>query len=319
MNNFFKSTFIIKLILKWKWHLMIIAVLAVALSAIFSGPAFIKPKYRSYAVIYPANISPYSTETNTEQMLQLLKSEDILFDIVKRFDLYKEYKIDTTVKYYKNKIIKALEDNVNIKRTEYESVIIEVYDHDPRQACDMVNEFINLMNAKARYLQRNKTAEIASMYYNQMTDKKTEIDSIEKRLQFLRNEYNILDYNIQVKEYSKGYVRNINNGRANQKDDIAVTLNNLKQYGGEYRQLDASLWGLLETYIALKKEYDNSLADLKKELTYANVVTSPEPADKKSYPIRWLVVCISTLSALLLSLLIFSIIGGVKKSEKTAQ
>lgn len=280
---------------------------------------FIKPKFKSYAVLYPANIAPYSSETNTEQMLQLLKSEDMLFDIVKKFDLYKEYKLDTADKYYRSKAIRELNDNIKIKRTEYESVLIEVYDNDPRKACDMVNEFINLMNNKARYLQRNKTAEIVQAYAEQMDDKKIEIDSIEKRLQFLRSEYNILDYNIQVKEYSKGYVKNINNGRGNKTDDISTTLNNLKQYGGEFRQLDANLWGLVETYIELKKEYNQSIGDLKKELTYANLVTQPIPADKKSYPIRWLIVCLSTVSAFLLSLLLFSIIDGVRKPEEISQ
>lgn len=319
MNNFFKSTYIIRLILKWKWHLLIITVLAIILSSVFSGPMFIKPKYKSYAVIYPANIAPYSSETNTEQLLQLLKSEDMLFGIIEKFQLYKEYKVDTTDKYYRSKVIRKLDDNISIKRTEYESVLIEVYDNSPQQACAMVNEFINLMNNKARYLQRSKTSEIVSIYLNQMNDKKKEIDSIEKRLQFLRSEYNILDYNIQVKEYSRGYVKNINDGRGNKKDDIAVTLENLRLYGGEFRQLDASLWGLLEAYIALKKDYDKSVSDLKKELTYANIVTSPVAADKKSYPIRWLIVCISTLSVFLLSLLLFSVINGVKKPVKLSE
>lgn len=319
MNNFFKSTYIIRLSLKWKWHLLIIIIAAILLSSVFSAPIFIKPKYKSYAVIYPANIAPYSSETNTEQLLQLLKSEDMLFDIAKKYELYKEYKLDTTEKYYRSKIIKKLDNNISIKRTEYESVSIEVYDNDPQQACAMVNEFINLMNYKARYIQRSKTSEIVKLYSNQMTDKKKEIDSIEKRIQFLRNEYNILDYNIQVKEYSKGFVKNITNGKGNKKDDISVTLDNLKQYGGEFRQLDANLWGLLETYIALKKEYDKSLSDLKKELTYANVVTTPIAADKKSYPLRWLIVCITTISAFLLSLMLFSIIDGIRKSEKISQ
>ncbi|HNX06257.1 MAG TPA: hypothetical protein PKL96_01610 [Bacteroidales bacterium] len=319
MNNFFKSTYLIKLILRWKWHLLIISLLAIVLSSIFSAPAFIKPKFKSYAVIYPANISPYSSETNTEQMLQLLKSEDMLFDIVSKFDLNKEYKIDTTDKYYRSKVIGELEDNVDIKRTEYESVLIEVYDREPGQACAIVNEFINLMNNKARNLQRSKTAEVVKLYGDQMDDKKKQIDSIEKRLQLLRNEYNILDYNIQVEEYSKGYVKNINSGRGNKTDDIAVTLNNLKLYGGEFRQLDANLWGLIDSYIALKKEYDKSVSDLNKELTYANVVTQPVAADKKSYPIRWLIVCIAAASTFLLSLLLFSIIEGSRKPEKISQ
>jgi uncharacterized protein involved in exopolysaccharide biosynthesis len=319
MTNFFKSSYIIKLVLNWKWHLLVIFILAVALSSIFSGPTFIKPKYKSYAVIYPSNIAPYSTETTTEQMLQLLKSEDILFDVVKKFKLYEEYKIDTSGKYYRAKIIKKLEDNITIKRTAYESVLIEVYDNSPIQACEMVNEILRLMNQKAQYLQRNKTAEIVKIYLDQLEFKRKQIDSIETRLNYLRTNYNILDYNIQVEEYSKGYVKKINLQRGGINDDISTTLNNLKQFGGEYRLLDASLWGLQEAYIELKREYDKSLSDLNKELTYANIVTKPIVPDKKAYPVRWLIVCITTISSILLSLILFSTIDSLKKSETTPQ
>lgn len=319
MDNFFKSSFIIKLVLKWKWHLMVVFALSVILSVFFSGPYFIKPKFKSFAVLYPANIAPYSAENNTEQMLQLLNSEDLLLDIVKKFKLNLEYNIDTADRFYRTKVLGRLKSNLTIRKTEFESVVIEISDYDPNQACDMVKEFINLMNLKARELQRNKTAEIVKINFDQMTDKLRQIDSIETRLQTLRKEYNILDYKIQVKEYSKGYVKNVTNGKGSAKNDISTTLDNLKTYGGEYYLLDTYLWGLITSYNTIKTEYDKSVSDLKKELTYTNMVTNPVPADKKSYPVRWLIIAITSVSALLFSLMLFSFIGNRRKSEDITQ
>jgi uncharacterized protein involved in exopolysaccharide biosynthesis len=319
MDNFFKSSFIIKLVLKWKWHLLVVFVLSVILSVVFSEPFFIKPRYKSFAVVYPANISPYSAENNTEQMLQLLNSEDLLLSIVKKFKLNQEYKVDTNDKYFRTKVLGRLKDNLNIKKTEYESILIEISDHDAAKACEMVKEFINLMNLKARELQRQKTSEIVKINYDQMTNKLHQIDSIENRLQTLRKEYNILDYNIQVKEYSKGYVKNISGGKGNAKNDISTTLENLKNYGGEYRLLESYLESLVVSYNGLKGEYDRSLSDMTKELTYTNIVTTPVPADKKSYPIRWLIVSITSVSALLFSLMLFSFIGARRKTEEITQ
>jgi capsular polysaccharide biosynthesis protein len=305
--------------LKWRWHLIVIFCITVILSIVFSGPFFIKPKYKSFAVLYPSNIAAYSEESTTEQMLQLLKSEDMLLSIVKKFKLYEEYNVDTTDRYYRTKIIAQVEDNLIIRKTEYESVVIEVFDENPHKACDMVNDFIDIMNLKARELQRSKTAEVVKINHDQMADKLRQIDSIENRLMVLRKDYNILDYNIQVKEYSKGYVKGIASGKVNSKNEIATTLDNLKSYGGEFKLLDAYLLGLIESYNKIKTEYDKSLSDMSKELTYANIVTKPVPAEKKSYPVRWLIVGISSISALLLSLMLFSFIGARKKTEEITQ
>ena len=319
MDNFFKSSYIIKLVLKWKWQLLIILFSTIVLSIIFSGPYFIKPKYKSYAVIYPANIAPYSAENNTEQMLQLLKSEDILVSIINKFHLNREYKVDTNDKYFRSKMINILSSNMSIKKTEYESVLIEVLDQDAVQACDMLKEFLNLMNDKARQLQRQKTSEIVKINHDQMIDKQHAIDSIEDRLEILRKEYNILDYNIQVKEYSKGYVKSVTSGHGNNTNDIAVTLQNLKTFGGEYKLLEAYLYGLLQSYNIIRTEYDKSVSDLSKNLTYANIVTNPVVADKKCYPIRWLIVLVTSVSTLLFSLMLFSFIGNKRKTENIPQ
>lgn len=303
--------------MQWKWHLLVIFVITLALSFLFSSPFFIKPKFKSFAVIYPANVAPYSSESNTEQILQLLKSEELLYNLVKKFNLYQVYDIDSTEAFHKSNVINKLESNLSIKRTEYESVLIEIYDRNPVTACEMVKELLNQMDMKARQLQREKTAEVLKINYDRMTSQLRQIDSIEKRMQFLRSEYNILDYNIQVKEYSKGYVKNITSGRAGTNNDVTNTLENLKKYGGEFRLLNSYLFSLVNNYNEIKIEYDKSLSDLNKELTYSNIVTKPVPADKKSYPVRWLIVLISVFATTTLSLILFSFISNHKTEKAT--
>ena len=68
MNNFFDNQRILNVIWKRKLHFVVIGVIAVVLAAIFSGPAFMRPKYRSSARIYPTNIWVLSEESETEQM-----------------------------------------------------------------------------------------------------------------------------------------------------------------------------------------------------------------------------------------------------------
>lgn len=307
MEKFYTNTSLIKLIIKWKITYIIITVLSICLSVVFSGPYFIKPLFKSYAVVYPANLLPYSSETPTEQMLQLLKSEDIIFNVAKKFNLGPRYSIDTNDQYYKSKIVGKYNDIVSIHKTEYESVYIEALDYDPLVAYNIVKEIINQMNLKARELQRDKTKEIVKLYKDQLDYKARQIDSIEKRMTLLRKEYNVMSYDYQIKEITKGMASNSGNGKK-VSNEVEKTFENIKIYGGEYVNLDRYIFSLTNAYNEIKVLYDKSISDLNKELTYANMVTTPVPADKKSYPIRWLIVLISTLSTLVAASLIISIV-----------
>ena len=95
MNNFFDNQRILEVIWKRKFHFIIVGLVAIALSAVFSGSTFIKPKYKSTARIYPTNLWELSEESKTEQMLEVINSRDIK---LKMFDAFggNNYNLPTT-------------------------------------------------------------------------------------------------------------------------------------------------------------------------------------------------------------------------------
>src|SRR4051812_9523199 len=95
----FEAAGLIDIVKKWWKPLLIVGVVSIIVSAIFSSPAFIKPLFKSTAIIYPSNMAPYATENPTEQMLQMFESEDIRDRLIKDFDLYTHYEIDTAGRY----------------------------------------------------------------------------------------------------------------------------------------------------------------------------------------------------------------------------
>ena len=301
---------------KWRVHLFIVFILSILLSSILSGPTFIEPKYKSYAIVYPSNLIPYSSETATEQMLQIFKSDELRDSIIKKFDLVHYYEINTDNKYYYSSLIKTYDKNVTIKKTEFESVLVEVLDKNPERACIMVKELINLFNKKVNELHKEKSAEVVVITSNQLKQKETQIDSISKLLRNLSSEYNIIDFEAQAKEVTKGYLKTIDGGGSNVNNKAVAELKkNLEEKGGDYIQLNNFLVGLTEQYIELQTEYEVALRDVNKELTYTNVVSSPIPADKKVYPIRWFIVFISTISAMFISVLVLIYIDKLKTNR----
>lgn len=209
-NSFFDAKEIIKALLKWKKHLIIVGLVSLGASILFSSPWFIKPKYKSFALVYPSNLMAYSDESATEQMLQLAQSSDIRDWIINAFDLYKHYEIDTVKnKFHLTEVNKTYDENVNIRKTEYETMEITVFDTDPKIASHMVDSLVHFFDIKARQMQAEKSLEVMVISKNQLDAKKMQMDSMENVLEEYRTKYGLLDYKEQTREATRGYLRGL--------------------------------------------------------------------------------------------------------------
>jgi len=310
------SMYLIKLIIKWKVQFIIISIIAVLLSILFSSELFIKPRYKSNAIVYPANILPFSEESKTEQLLQILQSSHIKDSIVKKFDLAAHYGIDLSAKSAQYYLTGQYQAFVSISKTEFESVKIEVTDTDPQMACDIVNEVIIQLNNKISSIHKEKSREVAELLRKQMNLKLTQLDSLNKDLQELRIRYQILDYNIQTEEVTKAYLKGLGSGASGKGfKDIDLLMRNLEEKGGEYYKAKVAYDGAILAYNRTREEYDNTLKELNKKFTYTYVISSPSVSDKKSYPVRWLVVTISLVSANAFLFLALIILNNKKKFQ----
>lgn len=302
MNNYFDNKPLIKVIIKWKWHITIITLVAAILGAIFSGPTFITPMYKSEAVLYPSNVAAYSDETFTEQMLQIMQSNEIMDSVIEKFDLMKHYKIDKDYKYWKTALIGEYRDNVSISRTPYDAVLVKVMDKDPETACAMVNEIIRLYNHKVGNLHKIKRYETVMMYKKQLEEKQIFIDSLKTRMAEISTNYGVVEYESQSKEVMRGYLRTNGGSNVNQ-DGVEEIKANLEKYGPEIIALSTLIEQENITYSQVKLDYEQELRFYNADMTFSNVVSEPFVADKKSFPVRWVVVALCAIGACLLSLL----------------
>ncbi len=312
MEEYTQSAFYyIKLLMRWKVQFIIVTVLAIAASAIFSSEMFIKPRYKSSATVYPANVVPFSEESTTEQILQIFQSDSIRTAVMNKFDLAKHYGIDTTKKEGHAALIGVYQTFVSISKTQYESVDIEVTDTDPKMARNMVNEIIFQLNDKVSTLHKTKSREVGAVLKKQLAVKQAQLDSLGDSLQVLRSKYHILDYDIQVEEVTKGYMKALNSGKGLK--DIDELLRNLEEKGGEFYKMKVEYDAALQGYTLVHNDYDNVLKELNKKFTYTYVVSYPSISDKKAYPVRWLIVTVSTASSIVFLLLIIIILDYRKK------
>ena len=305
MDNNFNNLSLVQLVLKWKWHIIIITVLAAICGAVFSSSMFITPLYKSVAVAYPANISPYSDESETEQMLEIINSTSIMDSIVAKYDLWTDYKINKADQFAKTYMINEYRSKIKIGKTPYEAVSISVMDKDPFVACDIAKDILNFYDRKVHDLHTQKVGEVVAMYERQLNEKQRNIDSLKSRLTTLSTEFGVTDYSSQAREVTRGYL----SGSAK----ATELKNNLEAYGAEAVDLRTKIEAEANTYVSTKVDYEQNLRFFYSDLTYSNIVTEPFPADKKAFPVRWVVVALSALGAFLLSIVVIFIIENRKR------
>jgi capsule polysaccharide export protein KpsE/RkpR len=316
MESYFNNINLIKIFVKWKWHFLAIAAIAAVFAFIFSSPFFIKPKFKSECIIYPSNIAPYSDESETEQMLQWLNSEDIKDSVMQKFDLPKHYGIDTSYKYFASTMIYLYDKNVKISKTQYESIEIVVLDTDPKVARDIVNAILLYCNEKIRYIHRSKYQEVLVAAQHMIDIKKVEMDSVKSQMRSLGSGYDLIDYDNQSLEISKGYLRTVEGGSNINTKEVLRLKKNIEEKGGDLVLLKSRLERIAGEFSVLTENYDKALYNARMDLTYINVISKPQIADKKSSPTRWLIMLYVTVVTIFFSLVVISIIDN--KQQKSS-
>lgn len=300
MNKYFDNASLFKVIFRWKWHIIAVTIVAAALGAIFSGPKFITPKYKSEAVVYPNGLSEFSDETYTEQMLQVMESQEIMDSVVKIFDLMNHYGIDENYKYAKTTLIGEYHDRISISKTPYDAVKIKVLDKDPQIACDIANEIIRLYNVKFSSIHKSKKWENVRSFERLLKQKLAFIDSLKKELAKVTEDGNLINYQYLSKDNSSVFL----SGNGNNSENITAAISLIELVTSQSND-----------YSEVRHFYEEELRQAESEITYSNIISEPFVSDKKATPVRWIIVALCGIGALLLSILVVLALDKVGDKE----
>tara|TARA_R110002096_G_scaffold192564_3_gene374237 strand:- start:7876 stop:8916 length:1041 start_codon:yes stop_codon:yes gene_type:complete len=335
-EGIFDSTNLIVYMYKWRIPLLSITLVAAVLAAVFSAPFFIPPKYKSTVTVFPTTTSSVSKgvlpqqfssrgqdilefgeEDQAEQLLQLLHSDEIRNKIIKKFNLIDHYKIDSDGPYTKTELYETYSDNISFRRTEYMSVEINVLDTDPDTAARIANEINLLVDSTKNRIQKERAKmglDIVAREYNSI---KAHIKSMEEELTQLRYK-GVHDYESQSSVLSEQLATALIEKHPDHPSVKAIErkLDTLAKYGGTYVSLRDELGFLKEEQIKLKSKYDQAKVDVEASLPATFTVNDAYPAEKKSYPTRWLIVALSAVGAFSVSFIMILIVDTVRRANK---
>lgn len=310
MDNFFDNKRILNSIWKWKIHIVVIVAITMVLSAIISGPLFITPKFKSTGRVYPVNITEASEESESEHLLEYLQSSDIKFRVIEAFKLDEVYEISKDEKLYQTYMLYEYDQNISYKKTEFETVEIKVLDEDPQRAKVMVDSIIVFLNDAIRIERQKKYLEFAAIAKRDLNKKNSELDSLLGVVDQIREKTGLVDYFQQAETATLGLMEAAARGGDRRPANEAVA--KLIREGGELRRNQE----LIESYEVvadtLRTRYDKYLSQGTAKFSYTRIVERPFAADKKAYPVRWLIVFLSTVAATLVSVIGIALIDYVR-------
>lgn len=311
MNNFFDNSRILNSIWKWKFHIIVVLAITVVLSAIISGPMFIEPKFKSTARVYPVNITEASEESESEHLLENLQATDIKFRVIDAFHLDEVYEISKDEKLYQTYMLYEYNKNISYKKTEFESIEIKVLDEDPVRACNICDSIIVFLNDAIRESRSVKYRELMHIYKTDLNKKKGEIDSLSSIIQNIRKETGLVDYFSQAETATRGLMDAA--ARGGDKRYAQKAIDNLVEIGGTLRQNQELLEDYEVAADTLRLRFEKAKSAANRELSYTRIVERPFVADKKAYPIRWLIVFLSTVAASIVSVIAVSLIDYIRE------
>lgn len=309
----FKNINLLNLILKWFKLLLAIQVVVFIMAFVFTSSTFMKPKFKSWAVVYPANTKSYSDESPSEQMVQVFNATEIRESIIQKFHLMEHYNIEPDQKRAQGKLNLMYQRNVLVSKTLADAVRIEVHDTDPEIAKQMVNAILDAYELKVKTLQERRYGEKVGRWNRAIERKIVVIDSLKTELQKLAIRDGLMDYETQVVEVMKGYLGTADGGLANvDKKRVGELKARMDDKGGD---LIVVMDRLKEENILLSDlvaEHDEALADYDAQETYIDVIESAYVTDKTSGPARWILVLGSMLFAAFLSLTFLAVFDRVE-------
>ncbi|MFO8054449.1 MAG: Wzz/FepE/Etk N-terminal domain-containing protein [Bacteroidales bacterium] len=328
-NKDFESTNFIVFLWKWKYTLLIVTLAAAITAAIFSAPMFITPKYEAKVVMFPSSTSSISKslisehrgtakdimefgeEEQAEQMLQILNSNRIQNKVIEKYNLLDHYDIKPDAKYKQTRLYEEYGDNINFKRTEYMAIEIKVLDKDPQMAADIANDISRLYDSVKTSMQRQRAYKAYRLVEQEYHELKNEVESKEDSLNKLRT-LGIHDYESQSERLTEELAKQLAKGNQPAINRLSEKLDVLGKYGGAYVSIRDELEFEKKELSRIKTKYEEAKMDAHANLPHKFVVEEAYPPERKTYPIRWLIVVVSALAAFILSLMVIIIMQTIR-------
>jgi len=278
----------------------------------------IEPKFRSTVILFPTTqesvsnallgenpskgLLMFGQEEEAEQMLQVLHSDRIMNQVIELHGLMEHYAIDPGSAYPRTSLAREYQSNIKFRRTEFMSVEISVLDKDPQKAAAMANDIARLLDSTMNRMQKERAQMALDIV-------RAEYDALDHSVQTLSDSLDVLrdlgvsNYYVQAEVYSEALATAIaESAPRGAIDEIQAKLDTVQKYGGAYIRAKDLLYVEKERMAEVAERLAEAKVDAEQNLPSSYVVDAAQVAERKAYPVRWLIVALSTVGTFVVGL-----------------
>ncbi|MBK9732411.1 MAG: hypothetical protein IPO83_14240 [Chitinophagaceae bacterium] len=327
MNNSLNLIEFLKLIVKWRKPVLIVMGIGLLGSIVITDPHIMPPYYESVSLIYPLNPNLtqssnlfgdnaqgyFGTAADVDRILSIAGSVPLKMFIVQKFNLFKHYKIDSMKsKYPVEAVLKELHSNYTFEKNDRGAIEITVYDRDPQVAADMANAIVAKIDETNQALLNDNKQKILSIYEVKLKEKQGQLQALGDTIYKLKQEYSLYS-SIQDLPNQVSKLRAEKGAGFDQATEKVKVLEEQKK--GAIRELNNNMI-----------EYEQYKATINSTVPTVYVLEKAFKAERKSKPVRWLIVLGTLLGSFVLAALAILMIErfrsfrtAFQKSNENAQ
>jgi uncharacterized protein involved in exopolysaccharide biosynthesis len=281
----------------------------------FAEPDAYNSKYLlSYNYVGRKGMLSFGEEEESEQLLQVLNSNQIRDRVIEKFNLMDHYDINKSHKYKRTELYKAYNSNIKFRRTKYLSVVISVMDKDPNIAANIANDIASLVDTIMNKIILERASVGLRLVKEQLDDLHGQIRVFEDSLTVL-NKLGINHYEAQSERLIEAYGYALKDGNIEGARRLQKELQNLSEYGSAYVSIRDQLIYYKQQLYLLNMKYTEAKVEAEQALPHKYIVDDAYPAEKKSYPKKSIIVLTSTIATFIFALFILLVVDIIRRNK----
>lgn len=302
----------------------------------------------------PLNLGGISKKEETGRYNTIIFSRTNLENVIRKFDLFTVYHLDSSKAESMEKAVKRLTKNIITEETEESAFNITVRSNDPKRAAQMTNYVVSAMNDRVVSLKVSKSREARLFLEGRLAELRLEMrnseDSltayqehsnmyeVETQLKQILTAYSSLETDLVEKQLEKGILERLYDKESPQVKNMEIQISEYDRKLSQLRTIGQpgslmlsmkSLPKTSEEYLRRFREvkisnallefivplYEQAKFDEKKDYPVLQIIDNAIPPSKRTYPPRTLFSLAIAFSILCFALIWLFLRENLRTSE----
>ena len=268
MSKDFSLFDVLKVLGRWKKHIIRTTIAVFILSII--GTLLMPNWYQSTATFYAAHpdlAKPeavgggdmpkfiYGTSDDLDRLFSLANSSEIKNSLIRKFNLYERYDIDSTSTKGPAKMAKILDKLYKTTRTKYDAMSLSMEDKDPTVAKDIVQAAREMLSEKTQQLVKRTQLKTLQSDAANIQTQEASLKAINDSLLFIKTKYGVFDSKTQGEVFAQMLTETAST--LEQKKSQLESMKSLGLRRDSIRKVQAVIAGLESKKVSLSKSAED--------------------------------------------------------------